>query len=321
MIIFLYGEDAFRSRQKLDELKNRFLTKYGAQASLSVVDAEENREVRLADLINSPGLFSSIYLVIIKNLISELGKDQQVEILNLLRSKKSLLGSKDIVLIFWEKEIPNAKSVLFQFLKKNAQTQKFAKLEGASLARWMLDQLKELNPALEISRKVLEKIAAYTGNDLFQISSEFKKLASFREKGKITEEDVDFLVTSKININIFDTIEAASEGNKKKALKLLHQQLQSGEDPFYVFSMYIYQFRNLLKIGELHWQGVAEKHKLAKITKLHPFVVQKTLPQLKNFTLQKLKNIYQKLQKTDEELKTGRAEDIQVELDRLIMEI
>jgi DNA polymerase III delta subunit len=84
--------------------------------------------------------------------------------------------------------------------------------------------------------------------------------------------------------------------------------------------MYVYQFRNLLKIGEFYWQGRRNQHEISKVAKLHPFVVQKTLGQLKNFTEQKLLRIYKKLQELDLKAKTGKI-DINLALDKFVVEI
>jgi len=108
--------------------------------------------------------------------------------------------------------------------------------------------------------------------------------------------------------------------NKKKALKLLQDQLKKGDDPFYILSMYVYQFRNLLKIGEFFWQGRTNQYEVAKLTKLHPFVVQKGMAQLRNYDENKLKGIYQKLQDIDTGSKTGKI-DIKLALDKFVAEI
>ncbi len=320
MIIFLYGEDSFRSRQKLDEYKCRFLKKYGPQADLTAADAEEKPDIDIAEAAGSRGLFSSVRLVIIKNFISRSGSDKQSQAVNFLKTSKGILTDKDIVLIFRENDVPKKENLLFKFLLRSAKCQEFKKLGGAVLFHWIADRLREINPLVKLPEAVAEKLAAYSDGDTRLINNELEKLAAFRESGEINESDMGQLITAKISTTIFETIEAVSGGNKKKALSLLHNQIKNKEDPFYILSMYIYQFRNLLKIGEFYWQGTANKFDIAKKAGLHPYVVQKTLPQLKNFTLEKLKVIFQKLQKIDMEAKTGKI-DIDLALDKFVIEL
>lgn len=320
MIIFLYGEDSFLSRQKLEDYRNRFLEKYGPQADLTAADAEESPGADVAEMAGSCGLFSSVRLVIIKNFISQSGSDKQNQTVSFLKANKNILTGKDIVLVFWEKDVPKKESLFFKFLLKNAKCREFKKPEGATLFRWIISRLQEINPAVKLSKVAVEKLAVYSGGDARLINNELEKLAAFKESGEINENDIDRLVTAKISTTIFETIEAASSGNKKRALALLHNRLENKEDPFYILSMYVYQFRNLLKIGEFYWEGMTDRFDIAKKAKLHPYVIQKTLPQLKNFTLPKLKNIYLKLQKIDTGVKTGKI-DINLALDKFIVEL
>ena len=71
MIIFLYGEDEFRSLGKLAEIKNRFLEKNNpAPAGLfDFAEKDWNIEEIIMN-ISSGGLFSSKKLVVIKNILS-----------------------------------------------------------------------------------------------------------------------------------------------------------------------------------------------------------------------------------------------------------
>ena len=84
--------------------------------------------------------------------------------------------------------------------------------------------------------------------------------------------------------------------------------------------MYAYQFRNLLKIGEYYWKGVSNNLDISKKTGIHPFVVQKTLPQLRGFTPSRLKELFCHLQKIDLESKTGKL-NINLALDKFLVEL
>ena len=102
-------------------------------------------------------------------------------------------------------------------------------------------------------------------------------------------EDVDLLVKSKIDTDIFKTVDALARGDKKTALKMLHDHLESGEDPFYLLSMYFYQFRNLGK-SESRWpKKICLSAEIASRLKMHPFVARKSLDQARNFSWEKLK--------------------------------
>lgn len=323
MVIFLYGEDSFRSLKKLKAIKDKFLEKNSSSLASGSFDFEESKEIKVSEIKNSfgsKGLFFEKQLVIIKNVLSIVSKDYISKIIELLKSEKDIFEDKDLVVVFWEKGKMNEKNELFKFLIKKAKSQKFDLLSGIKLNNWIVLELEKENGKTKISRGAIEKLISYTGGNLSAIQNELKKLASYKDEGTIDEKDIDLLVKEKIDSNIFEAIEAISSGNKKLALNLLHKQLQKGEDPIYILMMYVYQFRNFLKVSEYAERGERNNYDIAKKIGLHPFVVQKILVQISNFPLAKLKKIYKKLQVIDEKVKTGKGE-IKTELDRFIVEI
>lgn len=58
------------------------------------------------------------------------------------------------------------------------------------------------------------------------MSNEIKKLVSYKNNKIIKLEDIGLLVRSKIETDIFKTIDAIAEKNKKQALNLLHKHLE-----------------------------------------------------------------------------------------------
>jgi len=323
MIIFLYGEDEFRSLEKLNEIRNKFLEKNSSGSGLSSFDFEEEKETKLSEIkkaFGSKGLFFEKQLVIIRNLLAISKKEFVLDIIEFLKSLKNISEDKDLVVIFWEKGKTNEKNELFKFLKVGAKSQKFELLSGVKLSGWINSELKKENDKITISPKAIEKLATYCQGKLVVIQNEIKKLANYKNEGIIDENDVELLTKEKISSNIFEAIEAISSGNKKLALKLLHNQLQKGEDPIYLLMMYVYQFRNFLKVSEYTERGERNGYDIAKKAGLHPFVVQKILGQIHRFSPERLKSIYQKLQIIDEKVKTGKG-DVRVELDKFIVEI
>jgi DNA polymerase-3 subunit delta len=74
--------------------------------------------------------------------------------------------------------------------------------------------------------------------------------------------------------------------------------------------MYTYQIRTLLKIGDFYWQGMTNASDIAKASKLHPYVVQKTLPQVRSIGEEKAKQILRDLAEIDQNAKTGKIDPI-----------
>ena len=127
------------------------------------------------------------------------------------------------------------------------------------------------------------------------------------------------MVRSKIETDIFKTIDAIAEKNKKRALELLHKHLEKGDSPLYLLSMINYQFRNLLIVKDFI-ERCKPYNIILRKSGLHPFVVKKSYYQSQKFSFQELKKIYRKVFQIDLNIKTGRIES-EMALDLLIAEI
>jgi DNA polymerase-3 subunit delta len=234
-----------------------------------------------------------------------------------------LVSDENLVVIFWEDDSLKKSSALYKFLESSdgeIKKQNFEKLTGEKLNARIVKKIKSLDEKCGISKGALEKLILFTGGNMFSLDREIQKLVNFSDGRIINEKDVDDLVKAEVDINIFNTIDALANNNKKEAMQLLENHLQKGEDPFYIFSMFVYQFRNLLKVADLKENCNANEYEVSKITKMHPFVIRKSFAQIRNFSFQKLKSIYQKLSDLDMQIKTGKI-DIHLALNKFIAEL
>lgn len=307
MIIFLYGKDTYRMREKLKEIIERYKKIHKSGLNLKYFDDFTNFE----EGIRQTSMFKEKKLAVVTNIFANPDFKEKF-----YQSKKDFLSSEDIILIHEEKEF-NKSNSLFKFLKKNAKSQEFKFLTGQGLKTWIKKEFDRYET--KIDPGVLEKLIEYIGNDLWQMSNEIRKLASFRNNKIVKAEDIELLVRSRIETDIFKTIDAIADKNKKQALNLLHKHLEKGDSPLYLLSMINYQFRNLLIVKDL-----IEKQKpyniILKRSGLHPFVVKKSYYQSQKFTFQELKKIFQKIFETDLNIKTGQIQP-EIALDLLIAEV
>ncbi len=313
MIFFLYGEDSYRSRQKLNEIVENHKKAQKGGLSLKYFEGRNLNYQDFRDELQTASLFAQKKLLILWDVLSNKGFGE-----NFLKESKKFISSQDIILFYQEREF--LKDNFFNFLKKNAKFQEFELLENQELKKWIKKEFEKYqtphHPALfpkraggagqaKIELKALELLIGYVGNDLWQLSNEIQKLVSYKEGKEISIQDIELLVKPKIETNIFKTIDALAEKNKKQALKLLHSHLEKGDSPFYLLSMINYQFRNILGVKDL----IERKNSYQEIlvqTKLHPYVFKKTYYLAQKFTLEELKKIYQKIFQADLNIKTGR---------------
>ncbi len=326
MVIFLFGQDTYRSRQKLNEILDHYKKNHKSGLNLKFFDCEEqNIAVRgLKDKIRQTSIFQEKRLTVITNLFTDADLKE-----DFLKEAKEFIDSEDIIVIYEEKDIKKG-DVLLKFLEKNAKSQEFKLLDSQNLKNWAKKEIEKRGGVIDDI--ALSTLINYIDNDLWWMANEIQKLVNFK-KGKnpngkaiedfrqsrdkiITVADIKLLVKPKIETDIFKTIDAIAQKNKKQALSLLYQHLENGDSPLYLLSMIGYQFRNLLIVKEL-----IEKNKpyslIIKKSGLHPFVVKKSYFQSKQFSFLELKKIYQKIFQVDFDIKTGKIEQ-EIALDLLV---
>jgi DNA polymerase-3 subunit delta len=118
--------------------------------------------------------------------------------------------------------------------------------------------------------------------------------------------------------SVFDFVDALSNGNGKSAQHLLHRLLET-EDPFSLWGMVIRQFRLLIQAREI-LDGRGNQNDVARVLGVHPFVAEKTAQQATRFSIESLENIYRKLLRIDEGVKTSKV-TLDLAMDTLVVEL
>ncbi len=295
MIIFLYGPDTYRSRQKLNAIIDKYKSIHKSGLALTKFNEENFNLDKFRERIKTISMFDEKKLIILEDLGS------------MITSYDPFVNSKtdkNTIIIFWERE-PDKRDNLFKWLKNNAQCQEFKPLETKKLYEWIEDKIK--NEQSEIENEAVGKLVFYVGSDLWRMSNEIEKLIAFKKGITITSQDVELLINPQIDLNVFETTDALARGDKIRTLELIGKYLDRGENPSYLFSMILWQFRNLIKVKSGSTLG------------LHPFVVKKSTFLARRFTLKELKSFYEHLLDIDLAIKTGRIEP-RVALDLVVIE-
>lgn len=300
MIIFLYGPDTYRSKRKLEEIIKHYQDVHKSGLNLRFFEGKNLSYEDFEGEFQQTPMFKEKKMLVFKNAF----QNQELKDAFLEHGKR-FVDSRDII-VFQEGSGISPKDAFLKFLIKNAKAQEFRYLEGVKLKNWAKKEFEKYKS--EIQPEALWQIINYLGNDLWRLSNEIKKMAAFKKNRVIELEDINLLVKPEIETDIFITIEALALGNKKKALHLVHEHLEKGDNPLYLLSMINFQFRNLLMIKEA-----------GKIPG-HPYFVRKTALLAETFTREELRRVYRKIFETDLKIKTGRL-DPQLALDLLIADI
>lgn len=311
MILFLYGDDTYRSKQKLDAIKGKYIDASLGDTNLSLADFSDKDLdfTQITRMLLALPFLASKRLVIIKNLIKNGNKKIQEQVAKLLEKIPPTT-----VVLFYETIKPLASNILFKKLNKPKQSEEFKLFTPQQLKKWIAKEVEKLGGKIEPA--AVEKLIEYTGNDLWRLDNEMKKLTTYTLN--LTPECVDLLVRAKIDSNIFTFIDMIL-AKKHNATRELEKLLQNGENELYIFSMIIYGFRNLLIIKDLQNQNL-NYFQIQRNSKINPYVLQKSINYSDNFSFLELKKIYKDLLNWDLKIKSGKIEP-RLALDLLVLEI
>ncbi len=180
-----------------------------------------------------------------------------------------------------------------------------------NLSNW-IRQRAEQEYGAEIATQAAQALATVVSDDLLRADNELHKLVCYVDgEREIDEEDVAALTPYVPEANVFEMVDALATGDGSRALELIHRSLQ--HDPrdsgFGLFAMIVRQFRLLsMTCDHLDGGGGAQGGAVAKAVGVHPYVAGKLAAQAQRFSAKQLDAILKRLQRYDQDMKTGRIE-------------
>ncbi len=303
MPYLFYGDNTYLINKKLNEWVLKFKKTQFGDLNISYLEGESFTFEDYTKAISSLPFLGTKRLIIIKSFL--LCKKEKDELL-----RKQVLESfpkipETSIVLFVEEGIPDMRTSLFKTLNKPNFCFRLNLISPERLGPWIENKAREEGG--NISPEARAKLQVFVGSDLWRMENEIKKLILFVKSQKrtaILPDDVEKMVKAENGANVFQFIDAVAQGDLKKSLLALHNLTDAGEEEFYIFSMIVYQFRNLFFVFELDSHGLTNQN-IAKEARLHPFVITKNKSLLRYYSRDKLKRIYSKLLNIDRQIKTG----------------
>ncbi len=208
------------------------------------------------------------------------------------------------VLIVLVEEALDSNNTLLKAAEKHGKVIQSTLPKGAALEKWITNRARSIE--VKIAPDAITILANFIGNDLRLLANELDKLATYVGKGAtIKIEDVRQLSAQVQEARIFDLTDALAQRNRKQALNILHDLLGDGEPPLKLISTITSQVRSLLLVKELAQKGMRAPQ-IASTLGVAPFIADKSLRQVGNFSVPQLENAYRQLMATDAALKRSR---------------
>jgi DNA polymerase-3 subunit delta len=186
-----------------------------------------------------------------------------------------------------------------------------------ALERWIGDHAKALRVRITPGA---QSMLATALPDLQALDNELEKLSLYVGEGGTIDETVlrTMSYASKAD-DVFEMTSAAARRDTKQALRALQLLVDGGTAPEGVLPVLAWQVRTLIQVRDMIDQRISEG-RMAEKSGISDFVVRKTIPQARQFTMPRLLDIHHRLLELDHAVKTGRA-DADLSLDALVVEM
>lgn len=220
-------------------------------------------------------------------------------------------------------EDPDGRSALLKKIKKIGEIREFATPEKKDFRGWLSLTAKQIELTLE--PHALDLLALYTAGNCEQATQELHKLKTYAGATPVTKADIQQLVTPDLHTTIFQLTDDLGAKKTENAIATLTDLIRRGENLVQTLYMLARHIRILLQIKACEGKPAAS---IASELKIHPFVVQKSLAQVRNFSITELIQAHAAVLLIDTGLKTGKIHittmdqtELALELEKLIVKM
>jgi DNA polymerase-3 subunit delta len=283
MQVTLTGDNAFALRQELRRLTDAFVAEHGDLA-LERVDASEADPARVREALTGLPFLAARKLVVLRGL----GTNKQLQE-NIEQLLHDLPETTDVIFV---EPKPDKRLSYYKLLKKATDLREFPEPDAGGLARWLADTARDCGGSLGPgdARYLVERV----GPNQQLLSGELEKL--LLHNPKISRADIENLTEAAPQSTIFQLLEAAFAGDRRRTLGLYAEQRAQSVEPIQIIAMLAWQLHVLAVIKTAGDRGADA---IAREARLNPFVVRKSQGIARRLSLPQLKKLVEDLLKID----------------------
>ena len=189
-----------------------------------------------------------------------------------------------------------------------ARVREFRVPQQEQLQAWIRERAAALGA--QVRPDAVARLAWLVGGNLRMLDGELGKLTLYAGDRPVTVEDVDAMVSSAREENVFAAVDAVLERRPGIATRALYVLLEDGTGVASIINLLARQVRLVLLARSLIEAGVKDRGELGnRIGLRQGFALDKTLRQAGRFGTGYLSDIHRRLLEADLASKTGRMDD------------
>lgn len=293
--VLLTGPDDYRLGTRKQVFLRAFREKY-PDGEIESFDTKSDFDA-LANAVLTPNLFGGRRLL----LAYDFWTPEHFEAAEKADFFTALSDSTDLTLVAIEPSLDKRTKVA-KWLLKNTKVEMFEHLSEGETLRWI--EAKAVEHGTKLGHQEALALLNRAGENLHNLSQEIQKLSLMADGDSITVALIEAHTLAHPKVVLWDFLADLSQKRTASALKRFRELREAGESTHYIFAMLIREVGIHAQLRAGIDNGLSESA-IASKTKLHPYVVKKTLPLSRRFSRQQIMEMYHLMCEIDTRLKTG----------------
>ena len=328
-VYLLHGEEAYLISQLERAVAETALPPDEREAGLVVLENDPNPDF-IAELIETAPFFGAKNVIVIRDSSllkakrgAEEGEAEEKKDKGVLSRLLDLINRMPdfSVVVFSVSGKADKRKKLYKAIEQAGAVVELSSPKAKDARIWITDKLTQLDKkmAADAMDYYLGVLSMMPKISVAMIHNELEKISLFAgSRSTITRRDLDEIMASVPEVNVFEMTEALSRKDIRTALGLLQSQLSCGEHPIKILGLLAFHVRRLWQIKDMADAG-KDARDAAEALKIHSFIAERLFRQSKSFSSEQLKHTMLELANADKALKSGRAngsvlEKIMIEL-------
>lgn len=317
MFYIFHGQDDFSAQEALAKIRHAIGAPDMLDLNTAAVDGKTATVSDIINAINALPFLSPKRLVIVSGFLSRLGRNKNDADVaeTLISALKNMPETTELV--FWDMvELKKNHPVLkFGMVHKNC-VHYFGVPQKQTLPKWIEKRVQQKGGKMEFQAG--QALSNVVGDDLRALDNEIEKLLLYvGDSRPVTLADVALLCPYTADSETFAMANAIGRRDTRSALDQLHKRLEEGQNPLAILAGIASQFRGLLEVKSMAEAGLTPAQIAREKGWRSDYAAKMRLKEARNFSTERLVQIFGILRDTDVAIKTGEIEQT-LALDTLI---
>ncbi|GAB3795269.1 DNA polymerase III subunit delta [Virgibacillus kimchii] len=193
-----------------------------------------------------------------------------------------------------------------KLLKKTSSVVPCHPIKENETGKWLNEMASRYQ--VQMDRGARDLLDTEFTTNLHLLENEMEKLAAFAgEGGTITKEAAESLLSHTPENSSLKLVDAVIDRDLHKAIAIYKDLEKMKEEPIALIALLAFQFRMIFQVKLLKQKGISQ-YDMQRRLQAHPYVIKIALSRERQFSVESLKEIMDKLADTDAQMKQGTME-------------